>query len=395
MIFLTFTNGYSGVYESQVLDVCRFLRGSFGIRARVIALVSARSYFRERRLMREADSEVTVVPMVPGVRNWRWNALLLYPMIRAMGERGLVGRSEFAANIGFMLRRWGAIDTVVFDGRSARAAEAREYDLGGKRVFSPEVIEELEARGVSDADFRMSISTRLVDYWKDQYDYASDRHVVIPCTLSQAAESRPDRSPVTRADLGIPDGAKVLVYAGSAAEWQSFAHIDSLAGQALRGDENAFLLLLSDVDSQRLRVCRDFPGRVCQRWVEPSAVPSYLELADYGLLLREPTVTNAVSCPTKFAEYLAAGLDILITPDVGDLTAFVEEHSCGWVVREQEGLRPLLKRDGEARVRNMTLARDWFTKGAHQDAYAKLVEWLEGRVGRGSSADHLHSGGRA
>ena len=71
---------------------------------------------------------------------------------------------------------------------------------------------------------------------------------------------------------------------------------------------------------------------MARAWVPHSEVFEVLAACDHGLLLREPTVTNRVAAPTKFAEYLAAGRDVLISPGLGDYTAFVEHEECGQVV---------------------------------------------------------------
>ena len=69
---------------------------------------------------------------------------------------------------------------------------------------------------------------------------------------------------------------------------------------------------------------RQYPGRMIQIWSAEQDVTSYLKLADYGLLIRENTVTNSVASPVKFAEYLNAGLNVIISPVLKDFTEFVK-----------------------------------------------------------------------
>jgi hypothetical protein len=105
----------------------------------------------------------------------------------------------------------------------------------------------------------------------------------------------------------------------------------------------------------------------------PDRVADHLAVCDYGLLLREPTITNRVASPTKFAEYLAAGLDVLISPGLGDLSDFVRRHGCGLVVDPGNGSLTLTPNTPERRRRNRQLARDHFEKSAHDAAYARLL----------------------
>jgi glycosyltransferase involved in cell wall biosynthesis len=65
---------------------------------------------------------------------------------------------------------------------------------------------------------------------------------------------------------------------------------------------------------------------------EPTTVPAYLGAADLGLLLRERTLVNEVASPVKFGEYLAAGVPVVITDGVGDLSTLVNDRGVGVVL---------------------------------------------------------------
>ena len=373
MIYLTFTDRYSGVYQSQVIDVARYLRSRFSVRVRVVAIVSIREFVREGSRFRSADPAILVVPMVPGVRNWRWNALLLSLIVLISGDRVLVGRSEFATGIGLVLRRLGLVDRVVFDGRSARTAEVREYQSAEDRPFAPAQVEEWEATAVREADFRIAVSSRLVEYWRERLGYDGDEHVVIPCTLPLATGLRPSTSPIARDELGFDRDRIVAAFAGGSAGWQSFDLLDRFLGPILEADPRISVLLLSDVRLEELEIHRRFPGRIVRRWVSPDRVAEHLAVCDYGLLLREDTVTNRVASPTKFAEYLAAGLDVLISPGLGDLSDFVRRHGCGTVVDPGSSPPTLVRSTPERRRRNRELARNHFEKHAHDASYTRVL----------------------
>ena len=52
---------------------------------------------------------------------------------------------------------------------------------------------------------------------------------------------------------------------------------------------------------------------------------------DYGLIIRDESITNQVSSPVKFAEYLYAGLKIIISSNIGDYSKFVLDNDCGFL----------------------------------------------------------------
>ena len=47
-------------------------------------------------------------------------------------------------------------------------------------------IYKLEKRAVLETDYRISISTKLVNYWKKEYNFKSDNYVVIPSSSNNA-----------------------------------------------------------------------------------------------------------------------------------------------------------------------------------------------------------------
>ncbi len=376
ILYLTFTNELNGIYRSQVLDVCSFLRREFGVPVKVVAIVSGRRFWPARSAFRSADPEVLVLPMVPGVRNWRMNRHLLRQITRRLDARCLIGRSEFATQLGLTLREEGILDTVAFDGRSARAAECAEYDGEGRGVFSSQEIGELEGDSVRRSDFRIAVSGPLVEYWRREYAYEGSAHRIVPCTVVAPSPKVSGRCDPLRKELGFEDEQIVLVYAGSSAQWQSFDLLDRFVVESMQSDPRIALLMLTPPEARTLEVDRAFPSRVVRRWVEPGRVPHHLAACDYGLLLRESKVTNRVSSPTKFGEYLQAGLGVLVSENVGDCSRFVQEHRCGFVV-SSAGTRPVLAPlDLQARSRHAGLAQRHYSKVAHRDSYRALLEAL-------------------
>jgi glycosyltransferase involved in cell wall biosynthesis len=57
--------------------------------------------------------------------------------------------------------------------------------------------------------------------------------------------------------------------------------------------------------------------------------------ADVGLLIRGDDLVNRVAAPTKFAEYLACGLPVVVSRGVGDTESVVRTYGVGYVI---EGL---------------------------------------------------------
>ncbi len=376
LLYLTFNNGYSGIYRSQVLDVARHWEEEFGLQVRVLALISLRDFWRERKKLKASYHRMTVLPMVPGVRHWKWNLFFLVPLLYLMRPKALFGRAVFAASLGVALRKWGAVRRVAFDGRAATAAEWKEYRVGD---LPPEKVEKVEKKAVLGSDYCLAVSEKLVEYWRERYGYAQDRHVVVPSTLDEEFFRKRKGPSISRESLGFSSEDIIVVYAGTASLWHSFGLMDDFMVRMMERDPRVKWLLLSNVDETALSAHQKFgEERVLRRWVEPSEVPSFLGMADYGLLMREDSVTNKVASPTKFAEYLASGLKLLISPNIGDLSELVEEKGCGQVIPlNMEELPPLKPLDERERENARELARASFRKSAYNEEYRRLLEALK------------------
>jgi glycosyltransferase involved in cell wall biosynthesis len=166
-------------------------------------------------------------------------------------------------------------------------------------------------------------------------DGAAGRPVeVIPCCVDQnrfAAASASDRDAI-REEMGLT-GRTVLVYAGALGGYYLINETAELFAAAREDDPRAFALVLTQGSpapmSSALAGLGFSPSdhRVIQ--VEPDDVPRYLRAADVALALVRPSFARQAMSPTKFAEYLAAGLPVIATSGIGDLDAHIEEGRVG------------------------------------------------------------------
>lgn len=339
---------------------------------RLLAMVSARSYFKTRRQIKEKCPRAFVLPMYPKAKNWSKNAGILKGFCRSQKATAIIARGAFATNVALAAKDKGAFKKVCFDARGAYAAEWNEYRIIDDQALIDSV-KGVEQKAVLDADFRLAVSQALVEHWKQAYAYASQEHVVIPCTLG-ADHQESSKGLEVRKNLGVAADEKLLVYSGSTAGWQSFDLLKEVLTPALSADKKLKVLFLSREDANNRSLQEQFPDQVFVKWLAPSEVADHLGACDVGILVREDTVTNQVSSPTKFAEYLNAGLNVLISPKIGDMSAFVQIHGCGQVI--SSGLGEIRVPNDTERQRNKELAKRHFSKDAFAREYAKIMENL-------------------
>jgi hypothetical protein len=94
------------------------------------------------------------------------------------------------------------------------------------------------------------------------------------------------------------------------------------AAYGKRTGRTVHLLWMVNSDRERcVRASTDAgfdPSRVHTLHAAPKDVPGYLSAADVGMALIRPSFSKRCSSPTKYAEYLAVGLPLVIHADVGD-----------------------------------------------------------------------------
>lgn len=370
IIYLTFNDAPSGIFSGQVIDVCNYWK-ELGFDVKLISFISLRNFKENKNTITNSFSDAIVLPMFPKARNWRLNSWFLGKKIRKVNPSIIVCRGVFAANLAMQFRIGRKI---CFDARGAYAAEFSEYDVLPDIKVNSEV-ENLERISILESDFRMAVSEQLVNYWKIKYAYDSDKHVVIPCTLNRSALVTPDASVMTiRSRLGFSINSKIIVYAGSSAGWQSLKNMNDALLQIFNSDPDVNLLLLTKEIGNDLQILKMFPNRVKKLWLNSNEVGVYLAACDYGWLVRENSVTNRVASPVKCAEYLAAGLVLIVSNELGDYSNYVLTNKAGFIWNNEVPIDFLPKPTLEQKNRMVELSKNDFMKENYREQYYKILE---------------------
>lgn len=116
-----------------------------------------------------------------------------------------------------------------------------------------------------------------------------------------------------RLSLGLNDRDVVVLYSGNLAKWQNFDFIIDTFSTV--ENESLFLLVLTKdprISGYIERYQLNSNKRVFIYEADYSEIERYYHAADYGLLIRDNSDTNRCSSPTKFSEYVNAGLQLII-----------------------------------------------------------------------------------
>ncbi len=374
MIYLTFGNQTDGVYASYVFDVCNYLNKTSHSNIKIIALISFRNYFEVKKRRKKLYPNSIYIPMFPKLRLWKLNIISLLFLWLFIGNKKVMALSPIACNLALMLKKIGLVKKVIYDGEGATSAEWNEYDVIGNEPKMKKDIYQIEKNAVLKSDFRRAVSKQMIFYWKETFEYSEKKHIVIPCTLNAVfRQNRPDDFASLRSELGFDDSDVILVYSGSSAGWQSLKLVEKYLTPIFEKNDNVKLLLLSDAQLTDYEMYRLYPERIVQKWVSFEQVPVFLNACDYGILIREKSVTNKVAAPTKFAEYLSCGLKVIISDEVGDYSEFTKNHECGIVVTENLSKLNFQKIHSDEKERLKKIANQYFVNDYFYEEFQKIV----------------------
>lgn len=193
--------------------------------------------------------------------------------------------------------------------------------------------------------------------------------------------------------LPRPDGSR-LVWAGSIGTRYRFdlavraARASGVRMQVLSAQTQAADELMSEI------------GEV--GFVPHERLPENLHAGDVGLCLIKAGFSTLASSPTRFAEYLAAGMPVIVSAGIGDLDHLVSEERVGVVLRSEddgalreavgEALR--LGNDPAARDRCREVAGRLFSIDQGARAYADLYRQLLATGSDAPSVTSLPGAGR-
>jgi hypothetical protein len=193
---------------------------------------------------------------------------------------------------------------------------------------------------VKDASFVVCVSKEMQRHVVSKYSAPIQK--LLFCPIFNRAERHGEAA-------GRKDGADrpKLIYAGGTQVWQRIPEMARLI--AAVHDRMDYVCLTPDPVGFRSRLREaGIPEWEQQRKVYSATHAEVLaeyNRAHYGLLLRQDSVVNRVSCPTKLIEYLAYGVvPILESEKVGDFVALgmrflkAEDVEKGIIPHESERL---------------------------------------------------------
>lgn len=256
---------------------------------------------------------------------------------------GLIhARSYIAGAMGWRLSRLFRVP-FLFDMRGFWADERVEAGLWPSSGFLYRWAKKLERRLFLSADAVVSL-TRAGKRLIEQLDYLEGRvppiHVIPTCVDLDRFQMGVEPRKLPLAD-GSNGGLRVL-YAGSLGTWYALDELLAFFTRIKRQRLGSQLLLLTDTPAEALRESIEKAGLsaedVIAQAVPFAEMPRWVSSADLGLCFIRPFKSKQASNPTKLGEWLACGVPVVMTDQIGDTREIIESEQVGVMVSlgEQE-----------------------------------------------------------
>ena len=129
-----------------------------------------------------------------------------------------------------------------------------------------------------------------------------------------------------------------LVYSGSAAKWQNIndlIHLFNLADQIFTSIKFKVVSYELDKIIEIIPSHNELKSKISFISADSKEVKNELSVCNCGILLRQNNLINNVSSPLKFAEYMSAGLPVLVSEGIGDTAEFVNKFNVGVIVKNK------------------------------------------------------------
>ena len=353
-LYLVYREAFSSVFPSQVLTPLEELQGIAKVSLALLTPIGHLIRPNHRTQLNEIESrcrkasiEVGWIPSPPSRAPWMWSdAFLLRQWIsRRYGrDQTFIVRCRNATSTCIAMRALKGFTgaKVIYDVRGGEIHESiqlagvegiPESEWPAKAKQAVDRTRLLERTAVTKSHGITCVSRAMAELLQDRYPEASpEKYRIIPCCtrVDQLTVATQHRDAL-RKELGINDKV-VITYLGSLI-WvhlpKQFIRVYKLIKRMV---PNAHFMAITTEPHKMLSFTQQEglqPDEVTIRSIAPLEVPRWLAISDFGLSVLRDTERDRICSPLKIAEYLAAGVPVIITPHQGDYSKDIREYQLG------------------------------------------------------------------
>ncbi|SEH05613.1 glycosyltransferase [Candidatus Venteria ishoeyi] len=255
----------------------------------------------------------------------------LHSIIKVTNATIIHAEALYCSRIAYWVKQ--SLTNVIFsiDWHGIIPEESR---MGGAHKNRIMALEKIENKLLQESDLNIFVSKEMNKHYQHKYTLDIIKYITVPCCVSDTFFI--ESNATVKLDE-FSENHLIFGYIGSMADWQCGSEMISLFAQLYQFSSDCrFILLVPKSDHTKVYEYIKHAGlpehSVILTEVSHHEVSAWMQKFHVGVLLRRSDPVNQVSSPTKYAEYLASGVPVLMTDGIGDYSERVKKEDVGLVL---------------------------------------------------------------
>jgi glycosyltransferase involved in cell wall biosynthesis len=298
-------------------------------------------------IIKKYDSKINFLPASIGKKGimpswfyfiWK-RSKILYSIVRKYDIKLLHARSFYPAFLSIIIKIiFKPSIKVIYDNRGLYIDELIFRNGLSKGSLKEKIFRTIERIIINKCDQMVVVSNAFKSYIVEQ---AGDNKK----NIINKTRMIPNRTQLSFNDSDIYFRQKrmkdrtICVYSGSSASWQGIDDFHTFFSLILNRIPTTHFKILTyepEVFLNHPPVNTKLAERLIVEKVEYCKVKSELINATFGVSLRKPDMVSRVSAPIKFAEYLSAGLPVILHEGIGDTEQIIKKYNVGVIIKKND-----------------------------------------------------------
>ncbi len=298
-------------------------------------------------IIKKYESKINFLPMIiskkeilPSWFYFSWKkSHVLYTIVRKYNIKLLHARSFIPAFLSVIIKIiFKPSIKIIYDNRGLYIDELVFRNGLSKDSYKEKILRSVERIIINKCDQMVIVSNAFKSHLAEQFGKNKSNVINKTRIIPNRTQLNFNSSDIVLRQKSMK-GKTIFIYAGSSVSWQGVDDFYTVFSLILNRIPTAHFKILtyqpevfSNYSPQNIKLAE----RLIVKKVEPCNVKSELFNATFGLLLRKSDVVSRVSAPIKFAEYLSAGLPVILREGIGDTEQIIKKYNVGVIIKKNE-----------------------------------------------------------
>lgn len=370
------------VFDSQVLEYLQKMRKKVE-HIELIVFRHEQNLFRkstlEKKILNYVD-ECTTYASAPVVSTLqlKMNALRLKLHVQRKyrsGDVAVICRGDLAGYVGSKAFRGMLNSRLLLDNRGLPLEESI-------KSYGDQWIHKLNRRAKAFAmnyakdhcDAYNFVTTKLREHNIATYGYREELpYTIIPTLFKNESVDESGLERIRKAEQCASDDF-VVTYIGSTASWQETNILPQIINKIYKKKSNSRFFILTDGTIKDFcELPAEIQRRIIIKKVQHIEVKYYLALSEVGIVVRDNSIINKVAAPTKIAEYVTSGVQLLYSGNIGILSDLKALDASGNMIDMEANPKWDSMLTGRRVQENLSVYFDYFDMDKRQNETLQML----------------------